>query len=196
MSRGRWRRLGERAGVAVEFALTFPLLLLLTAGTMEVGLVLMTDASLELAAHDSARYGTASSLLATATRTQAINIIVHSYLDRWARTSADIAIDTRSYRSFANVGQPEPVDSTLHPDGTCTKGCVACTGSALTGSCDYIDVNGNGVWDADMGVSGVGGSGDITVYTITLTRPGFTGILRLAGVSTLSFSRSVVVQNE
>ena len=189
-------RLGERGSVALEFAMTFPLLLLLTAGTMEVGLILMTDASLEFAAHDAARYGMASPQLAADTRDETIQNIVYDYLLRWAPAKADIVITDKSYTSFSNIGQPEPVDSTLHPDGTCTSGCVACTGSTLNGTCDYIDVNGNGHWDADMGASGAGGTGDIVVYTISLTRPGFTGVLTLAGISTLNFSRSLVIQNE
>lgn len=192
----RFSRLGERGVVALEFALTLPLLLLLTAGTMEVGLILMADASLEFAAHDSARYGMVSSNLAASTRDETIQNIIYDRLLPWAPGKADIVITNKSYKSFSNIGQPEPVDSTKHPDGTCSSGCVPCSGSSLTETCDYIDVNGNGQWDADMGASGAGGTGDVVLYTISMSRPGFTGVLNLAGISTLTFSRSLVIQNE
>lgn len=188
--------LGERATVALEFALILPFLLLLTAGTMEAGLMLMTDAELEMAAHDAARYGMVSSSTADGSRDAAIQKIVYAYMAPWVPTTADISIAEKYYTSFSNVGQPEPVNSTLHPDGTCNSSCVACTGGTITATCDYDDVNGNGQWDADEGSSGAGGSGDIAVYTITVTRPGFTGVLGLVGIAKLSFVRALVIQNE
>lgn len=189
-------RLGDRATTAVEFALILPLLLLLTAGVMEAGLVLMADAQLEIAAHDAARYGMVSSSMAAGTRDAAVQAIVYDHMLPWVPDRSAINISTLHYTSFANVGQPEPVNSALHPDGTCSGSCVACTGTTIVAGCDYVDVNGNGKWDADEGASGAGGSGDIVVYDITVKRSGFTGILSLAGISQLTFNRSLVIQNE
>ncbi|EPY01123.1 TadE/TadG family type IV pilus assembly protein [Magnetospirillum fulvum] len=189
-------RLGVRGSVGLEFAFLIPILLLLTAGTMEVGVILMTDASLEIAVHDAARYGMATSSIADGNRDQIIRNTVTKYMRRWVESDDQITITTKSYKSFSNVGQPEPVNSVLHPDGTCTASCVPCTGSAVTASCDYVDVNANGHWDADMGASGAGGTGDIVVYSVNVTRPSFTGVIHLAGLQKLTFSRSLVIQNE
>jgi len=188
--------LGKRGSTGLEFAFMIPILLLLTAGAMEVGVILMTDASLEIAVHDAARYGMATSSIADGNRDQIIRDTVRKYMNRWIKTDDQITITTKSYKSFSNVGQPEPVNSVLHPDGTCDASCVPCSGTSVTASCDYVDVNANGHWDADMGSSGAGGTGDIVVYSVTLTRPSFTGVIHLAGLQKLTFSRSLVIQNE
>ncbi|MTJ81507.1 MAG: pilus assembly protein [Telmatospirillum sp.] len=185
---------GQSGVVGLEVAIILPVLLLLTAGVIEFALMMMTDAELEMAARAASRYGMVN--YGSASRDQAIAQLIDQRLLPWVPGVGNIVIDIRSYTSFSNVGQPEPVDSTRHPNGRCDGSCVACKGGALNGTCDYVDVNGNGHWDADMGRSGAGGSGDIVLYTITVTRPGFSGILHLAGISQLVFTRSVVVQNE
>lgn len=45
-------------------------------------------------------------------------------------------------------------------------------------------------------VSGLGGLGNVVVYKISLTTPGISGIPQLLGMSTLTFQRNYIVQNE
>jgi len=62
-----------------------------------------------------------------------------------------------SYASFGTIA-PEPFTDTNR------------NGIRDPGEC-FTDVNGNGVWDADAGVAGNGGAGDMVVYTASMTYP-------------------------
>ena len=33
----------------------------------------------------------------------------------------------------------------------------------------FVDMNGNSIWDADMGKSGLGGANDVVVYTVNVS---------------------------
>ncbi|MGI4985527.1 MAG: TadE/TadG family type IV pilus assembly protein [Janthinobacterium lividum] len=44
--------------------------------------------------------------------------------------------------------------------------------------------------------SGLGGLGDVVSYQVTLTTPGISGIPQMVGISTMTFQRSFIVQNE
>lgn len=44
--------------------------------------------------------------------------------------------------------------------------------------------------------SGMGGLGDVVTYQMTLTTKGITGLLKLFGVSSLTFQRNYLIQNE
>ncbi|MDE2561303.1 MAG: pilus assembly protein [Sphingomonadales bacterium] len=69
---------------------------------------------------------------------------------------AQIASKRESYYDFGDVGRPEKWND-ANNDGTCSNGEV------------YVDENGNGQWDSDIGVSGNGGANDVVVYTVTAT---------------------------
>lgn len=172
----------DRRGVAViELALILPVLLLLSFGTIEAGLMLMTDASLEIAVRVATRYGITGA--GGATRDANIATKVGEVMDRWKGSRGTLTVATKAYPSFDNIGKPEPFT-----DANGNK--VYDAGE------DYQDVNKNGKWDADMAASGAGGSGDVVLYTVTLTRPGFSGVLALVGIDTLTFSRQAAVENE
>ncbi|MGI4858658.1 MAG: TadE/TadG family type IV pilus assembly protein [Janthinobacterium lividum] len=44
--------------------------------------------------------------------------------------------------------------------------------------------------------AGLGGYGDVVSYTVSLTTPGVSGIPQLLGMSTMTFQRNYIVQNE
>ncbi|MCY0389481.1 pilus assembly protein [Robbsia sp. Bb-Pol-6] len=44
--------------------------------------------------------------------------------------------------------------------------------------------------------TGLGGLGDVVSYTVSLTTPGVSGIPQLLGMSTMTFQRNYIVQNE
>jgi Flp pilus assembly protein TadG len=61
------RRRNARGSAVVEFALTAPLLLLLTAGVLDIAMLLRTAASAADAARSGAQYGSRSSVAASDT---------------------------------------------------------------------------------------------------------------------------------
>jgi len=62
----------------------------------------------------------------------------------------------------------------------------------------FTDVNGNGQWDADLGAAGIGGPGDVVVYTLVYDWPLLTGMLNpiLGPSGTVRLRASVAVRNE
>ncbi|HVI52740.1 MAG TPA: TadE/TadG family type IV pilus assembly protein [Candidatus Sulfotelmatobacter sp.] len=172
----------SRSGTtAVEFALILPILVMLTAGVMELGLILLTDASLEIGIRAASRFGTSGMTQTGLTRVESIEQTVESFVSRWLPAGTKVAVTTTVYGSLSDI--PEPYTD-LNGNGTWDQGEP------------FTDLNGNGVWDGGSGSSSAGGSGDIVVYHVSFSRPGFTGVLNLAGISTLNFSRQIVVQNE
>lgn len=175
----------RRGTTALEFAILFPVLLLFVLGALEMGMMLMTDAALQMGMRAASRYGiiTENTNGAAISRTATITNIIQSYLAPWVPSGTTITITEKVYTSYANIGQPEPFTD-LHGTGVYQL------------DDPYTDVNGNKHWDADQGLSSDGGSGDIVVYEASFSRPGFTGILKLIGITTLNYDRRMVVQNE
>jgi hypothetical protein len=68
---------------------------------------------------------------------------------------ATITSSRKSYYDFDDIDRPEQWNDT-DGDGRCTAGE------------SYIDENGNGSWDADIGKSGNGGANDVVMYTVTV----------------------------
>jgi hypothetical protein len=62
-----------------------------------------------------------------------------------------------SYATFSTIA-PEPFTDTNR------------NGIRDAGEC-YTDVNGNSQWDADAGIAGNGGAGDMVIYTASMTYP-------------------------
>lgn len=176
----RWRR-HRRGSVALEFALIFPMLLLLGAGTIEAALMLITDATMELAIRSASRYAITGA--GGASRVDNITKMVEDIAGRWKGPDGKLSVEMRAYTSFENIGKPEPFTD-LNGNNAWDVGEK------------YEDVNDNDKWDPDMARSDAGGSGDIVIYTVTLTRPGFTGVLGLIGVKQLTFVRQTAVENE
>lgn len=187
MKPARARRLGcwrdDRGVSALEFAMLFPILLLLLLGTVEIAFIMMIDASLELAVRNASRYGMISPTSETASRDERIRTIVEDWLGRWLSDPAQITIDVRTYSAFDNIGEPEPFADD-NGNGTWDAGE------------DYEDLNDDGRWNADMGTAGAGGREEIVLYDISFSRPTITGILTLAGIDRYEFGRRIVVQNE
>lgn len=176
-----WR---DRRGVAAtELALVLPMLLLLSAGAIEAGLMLMTDASLEMALRRAMRFGMTNQ--GGGTREENIRTMLTDVMKTWAGEDGTVDLTFKAYSSLDNIGKPEPYTD-KNNNGTCDEGEQS----------KEQDINGNGKWDADMAATTAGGSGDIVIYIATLKRPGFTGVLRLAGIGDLTFSRQMAITNE
>lgn len=176
MSRlGKWR--SDRRGIAaLEFAFAFPVMIMLTIGTIELALMMLLDASLELAVAEASRAGSLSQSGTAAEREEAAKTIVDTWVSRWLPGSSKISIETFTYPNLSDINKPTWTDR--DKDGNCDPGEGTCppNGVELT--------------------PGIGISGSLTLYTVTLTRRGFTGVFNMAGISELTFVRQAVVLNE
>jgi len=164
----------RRGVAAVEFALIAPIVV----GTVTLGaqaLALHAGAvALEAGAAAAARRAALGETLAGETRETAIRRIVTAHVcpmaggvchwsTRWTTESFDgvtspLKIEARAYRDPRNIGLPEPFVDLPPFNGRRDAGET------------YVDVNGNGRWDADMGLAQLGGAGDYVVYTLTIAQ--------------------------
>ena len=135
---------------ALEFALVLPPLCLILVGMFEMSMLMFTQASMEGALREAARFGMTGSVSDPALRqTQILAIIKKDTFNMLQNPTISFEI----YNSFNNVGAPEPwID---------TNG----NGQRDSGE-SYTDVNGNAKWDADQGKTGVGASAQIVQYTV------------------------------
>lgn len=61
---------------------------------------------------------------------------------------------------------------------------------------NFTDIHGNGTWDTDSGVTGQGGSEDVTQYTMTVTYPRLFPVATLMGwPSTMSIASTTLLQS-
>lgn len=144
----------------VEFAFIGPMLFLSAVGILEISAILTTQALMEGALREAARYGITGA--GGSNRAQTILDII----DRHTLGFVDMEtaeISTLTYNSFQSIGEPEPY--------TDENG----NGEYDTGE-DYEDVNDNGQWDEDQGAPGAGVANEIVLYTIAYEAPAMTGI--------------------
>jgi Flp pilus assembly pilin Flp len=173
----------ERGATIVEFAIVLPVLLLAVIGIIEVAIVLFVSSTIESAVFEASRFGvTGNSDTPGVTREDRVREIVarRTYglvdMDR-------VEIDTLVYQTFADIGEPEPF--------TDTNG-----NAAYEVGEDYVDVNGNGQWDPDMGAAGLGGPSDVVVYRLTYSWGILTPIMRDVLGENIRNISSVAVRNE
>ena len=160
-----------------------PVLLLIVFGIIEFSLIMFVSNLLESATAIASRLGktgyTASGISREATITQSIAAHANGMID-----VAQLAITSKYYAQFDQIGQPEPWTDTNH-NGVADPG-------------EYTDVNGNGKYDADMGAAGYGGANDVVVYTISypwhILTPFMGAIIGKNGVYTIT--THAVVKNE
>lgn len=138
----------SRGVTAVEFALLAPVFFMFLIGLMDLGQSIYGQVVLNGAVAKAAR----SSSLETADTTQAdaqVSSLVGKVLPGAAITSK-----RENYYDFNDVGRPEKWND-ANNDGTCDNGE------------SYVDENGNGNWDEDIGREGNGSANDVVVYTVT-----------------------------
>jgi len=174
----------QDGAAAVEFALIAPVLLLFTIGIIEMSFLMLTQNMMESATFAAARTGKTGFTEAGESREQSIR----DALEDLAGTVMDvnqISIDSKTYNEFGDVGKPEPfIDA--NANGTRDSGE------------NFTDINGNGTYDTDMGSSGLGGAGEVVVYTVSypwhLTTPLLSLIFGQNGI--VNLTARTVVKNE
>ncbi|UTW59839.1 pilus assembly protein [Kordiimonas sp. SCSIO 12603] len=171
----------EEGAIVVETAIGLPVLLTTMIGVLEIAHYFFVAAAIENAVLQASRFGITGSNEEGTTREQQVRDIIRE--QTFGQVNMDtVNIETLVYENFADIGEPEPfIDDNA-------------SGSYDEGE-DYTDVNGNGQWDADMAISGLGGGGDIVLYRVNYDISSLTGFADWA-YRNVSVSATVAVRNE
>lgn len=142
---------GDRKGVsAMEFTLVAPAFMMLTMGIFDVGQMgygyAVLNGAVQKAARDSALETAKIATLDDRVKAQVSPIF----------PSAEFDSSRTSYNDFSDIGRPERWND-ANNDSTCNNSEI------------YVDENGNGSWDQDIGQTGNGGANDVVVYRFTVT---------------------------
>lgn len=177
-------RRAETGATIVEFALIAPVLMLIILGIVEVSLAMLAQNMMEGATFSASRMGKTGYVAAGQTREATIRNVLAKRAGILLNMNK-VAITSKVYQQFSQVGQPEPfIDA--NGNGVWDPGE------------NYTDVNGNGQYDKDMGVAGLGNSAQVVVYTVTypwaIAPPMIAKLIGSAGV--LNLTARTVVQNE
>lgn len=148
----------DQQGIAtVEFAMLAPFIFVMLCGFLEFAWVMSARSALESSTMKAARLIAASDC--PDKRKQIMtDTIVRGMQHIHSTDNKPPTIESKTYSNgFGDVGEPEP-----WVEGASTKNGKYDFGET------YTDVNGNGKWDPDMGVSGsVGAANQIVSYTAT-----------------------------
>jgi hypothetical protein len=178
-----WTR--NEGASAIEFSLVAMPFVLTLIGIFEVALILFVSVLLEGAVRDSARFGITGFSPAGMNRGDRIRQIIEEKTVGLIDMSK-VKIETLVYGSFGDIGKPEPFADQPPYNGKYDAGE------------SFVDVNGNGKWDPDMGAAGEGGAGSVVVYRVSYDWPLLTGLLSplLGSGGYVHLSASTAVRNE
>jgi len=173
---------------ALEFALVLPPLSLILVGMFEMSMLMFTQASMEGALREAARFGMTGSVPdAAARQAQILDIIdEHTY---GVVDMATATITFEIYDGFGAIDDPEPFTD-VNGNGTFEAGIDGFTPSQ--------DLNSNGVWDGDQGEEGVGTSAEVVQYTVNYDWQVMTPFMApfFGGDGTVNLEATVVIRNE
>jgi hypothetical protein len=179
------RTLGESGAAAIEFAMVLPVMLLLTFGVMEMGMIMATLTTLEGGLKQASRYGITGQSPDDATRIEKIRDILNDHTLNLVDFE-DAEFTVKTYPSFSGVGQPEPFTD-LDGDETYDVGEP------------YSDLNQDGSWSADQGSAGAGMGGEVVSYKVTIPwhiLTPFVGKMIAGEDGVLPLEATIVVRNE
>lgn len=179
-ARRRMARLpGDTEGVtAVEFALAAPVLIVLLMGMFDMAHMAYLTAVLNGAVEKVAR----DSTLETANTTSSDATI--TTMMAGIAPGSTVTTARKSYYDFTDVARPEAWND-ANNNGRCDNGE------------SYTDENNNNQWDADIGKTGNGGSGDVVYLTATMTyRPLFAVPFTANPNGTRTLTATAVTKNQ
>lgn len=175
----RRRLIRDARGVTVvEFALIAPVLLLMLMGVYDLGFSLYVNAmlqgSIQQAGRNSSIEGASPSAMDSVV-SSAVKAVI---------PGATLSFSRKAYFSMTEVARPEDFTD-VDNNGVCNAGEP------------FEDVNGNGTWDSDRGMSGQGGARDAVLYSVTVTYPRPFAMASLAGFSnTVTMKSATVLRNQ
>lgn len=140
----------ERGMTLVEFAFVAPVFILMVIGLLDIGQLIFARAVLQGAVEDVSRDTTLETGDSDAADEEIERIL------GGIAPGADVDVERLSYFDFADVGRAEWLDDE-NGNGDCDPGE------------NYLDENNSGGWEADIGVDGNGGAGDVVMYSVTVT---------------------------
>ena len=154
----------QQGTTAVELALISPVLATVLFGMIELSVAMFVNTVVEGGLRDASRIGLTGMDTGGVSREQSIaNIVNDASLGMVNLTPSDIT--ALIYPSFGDIGMPEPYDD-INGDGQYTSSSFTHDGIAYPTGEPYEDINGSGAWEDDMGVAGLGGPGEIVLYSI------------------------------
>jgi Flp pilus assembly pilin Flp len=175
------RLLEDRRGMAaVEFALIAPVLLITLMGLFDLSYTMYINSMLNGAIHKAARDSTIEGAAITTSVldkrvSDAVKVVVFD---------SRLSFERKSYTSFSDVARPEDY-SDIDGNGACDNGEP------------FEDSNGNGSWDKDRGLAGIGGARDAVLYTVRVTYNRPFPIANLLGQdSTFTLKSQTVLRNQ
>ena len=175
-------RKNQEGTTAVEVALIAPVLIVILFGLIELSVAMFINTVIEGGLRDASRIGLTGLETGAISREQTIiNIVNDASLGLVDLKLGDIS--ALVYPSFGDIGMPEPYTDS-NGDGSYTAGE------------EFDDINGNGGWDEDMGTAGLGGPGEIVLYTIRYNWNFLSGQVVPVLEGVIPMSASMVVRNE
>jgi Flp pilus assembly pilin Flp len=171
----------EAGSTAVEFSLILPLLLLFIVGTVEMAINLFIGSSIESAVMEASRYGITGTEAGVSRADKVMEIVADRTYGLIDMDQVDM--DTLVYQSFADIGKPEPFTDQN-------------SNNVYNSGEPFVDINGNGQWDADMGKAGLGGPSDVVVYRLTYDWGIITPLMQGIMGESVTHVSSVAVRNE
>ncbi|MEW5703206.1 MAG: TadE family protein [Pseudomonadota bacterium] len=175
----------EGGVTAIEFAFAMPIVAVALIGLIEFAMIMFVTTLMEGGLREAARFGITGFAPAGVSREQRIlDILADRTLGLVDVNQAEIT--TLIYPAFDDIGKPEPYTDDSPANGSYDAGEA------------FVDINGNGQWDADMAAAGAGGPGDIVVYRITYDWEMLTGLLDnfIGQGGAIRLTASIAVQNE
>jgi TadE-like protein len=175
------RLLYDRSGAsAVEFAMTAPILFLMISGSLDMAQGYYVNTVLQGAVNAAARK---SSLQSGQTDSGILDGLVTTMI-KSAMPKASVTFVRKNYAEFSSVGMPEDFTDTNHNGRYDATEC-------------FVDMNGNSIWDADMGKSGLGGANDVVVYTVNVSFTRMFGFGKVFGLpSSQQIHATTILKNQ
>ena len=160
------RVLRDESGVTiVEFGFVAPIMLVMLLAIFDFGFQIYGQAVLTGAMQTAARKST---LEPGGLTTDEIDELVQNSMN-YASPWSEMEFTRSNYHDYSDVRQPEVFDDG-NGDGECNDGEP------------FEDVNGNGIFDLDRGVQGLGGADDAVLYEARATYDRVFPFWRFSGV--------------
>lgn len=174
-----------RGVAALEFAFAAPIVFVAMAGALELSMLMFVTTLMEGGVREASRFGITGNVPVGSTREAQILAVIRSNTMGMVDLST-AKITYKVYPSFGDVGKPEPFTDSIPGNGSYDVGEA------------FSDINGNGKWDADMGKAGLGGPGDVVLYTVQVDWTTMTPLIAplIGDNGLLKLESSVVVRNE
>lgn len=92
---------------AIEMALTFPIIVWLTMGILELGIIFHISSLANFAANEAARMGkTGNTYGMQGSREQLTYNTIQNYLSPWMFNGTTLSVNSQAYGSLRDIGQP------------------------------------------------------------------------------------------